>query len=151
MGGLKRNDKKQVYTNPREIQLFKAYKVRDFGITNRCCVAVCANGQVYGWGSYSKDMDGKDGDIWYTPQAISVRDQDPKKRKKWRVYCGFRFMVFLDEASGLVVVANTEFGFHVREKAKYGLLIETHSVQVPADRKVVDVIASSETAVLVMQ
>merc|ERR1712032_82145 len=149
--GLKRNDKKQVYTNPREIQLFKAYMVRDFGITNRCCVAVCANGQVYGWGSYSQDMEGKDSDIWYTPQPISERESGLEKRRKWRVYCGFRFMVFVDEEHGLVVVANTEFGFTVRAKAKYGLLIETHSVRIPDGVKVRDVIASAETAVLVMQ
>jgi len=148
--GLKRNDKKQIYTNPREIALFKAYKVRDFGITNRCCVAVCANGNVYGWGSYSKTMDGTDGDIWYTPQLIS-KYTDSAKKRRWRVWCGFRFMMFLDEGSNELFVANTEFGFTVRDEAKHGLLIETQTIKVPENVKVSEVIPSSESAIIVVQ
>lgn len=147
--GLKRNDKKQIYTNPREIALFKAYKVRDFGITNRCCVAVCANGRVYGWGSCSKSLEGTDSDIWYTPQVIS--DDAERTRRRWRVRCGFRFMVFWDSETAEVRVANTEFGFTVLEEPRHGLLIATQSVKVPENVDVVDVVASSESAVLVVQ
>merc|ERR1712154_313542 len=89
--GLKRNDKKQIYTNPREISIFKAYKVSDFGLTNRCCIAVCANGNIYGWGSYSKSLDGAHGnDIWYTPQPISPQNihyyddaMETEKKHRW--------------------------------------------------------------------
>jgi len=145
--GLKRNDKKQVYTNPREIALFKAYKVRDFGITNRCCVAVCANGNVYGWGSFSKDLQGTDSDIWYTPQLLSSHSGN---KRKWRVFSGFRFMMLLDEDSNELFVCNTEFGFTVREEAKHGLLIRTQQLKLPENVKVSHVIASSESAIIVV-
>jgi len=156
--GLKRNDKKQIYTNPRQISIFKAYKVRDFGLTNKCCIAVCANGTVYGWGCYSRSSLGKNSDIWYTPQVISADDSsesavDVKKggrAAKYRVFAGFRFILLLNEVNGKLFVINTEFGFTLREKAKYGFMVKMEEIKLPIKgMKITEVVPSNESALII--
>eukprot|EP01083_Nonionella_stella_P076173 207437_1 len=151
--GLKRNDKKQIYTNPREISIFKAYKVADFGITNRCCIAVCANGSMYGWGSYSKSSLGKNCDIWYTPKLITNNDQDQVQpidhKSRWRVFAGFRFIMLLNETTNKLYVINTEFGYTLIDKPRNGLRIRTQQVKLPPNLRVSNVIPSNESAIIV--
>lgn len=152
--GLKRNDKKAEYTNPREIAIFKAYKVSDFGITNKCCIACCANGSVYGWGSYSKSSLGTDSDIWYTPKLISSTSDantalEETQKSRWKVFAGFRFVILLNETTNKLYVANTEFGWTVLEKAKNGFIVQTQEVVLPKNVVIVDVVPSSESAMIV--
>ena len=56
--GLIKNNKKQIYTNPREISLFTY-----IGIRNRCCIALCAN-KIF------MDVVNSQSDIWYTPKIL---------------------------------------------------------------------------------
>jgi len=145
--GLKRNDKKQEYTNPREISIFKAYKVVDFGITNKCCIACCANGMVYGWGSYSKSSLGKDSQIWYTPQLLTP---ETDYKSKYKVFAGFRFIILLNITTNKLYVINTEFGFTLLDKSKYGLKVKAETIKFPEkELKIVDVIPSNESAMII--
>jgi len=161
--GLKRNDKKQIYTNPRQISIFKAYKVADFGLTNKCCIAVCANGTVYGWGCYSRSSLGKNSDIWYTPQVISADNSEndvdvekekekDKKRAKYRVFAGFRFIILLNEVNNRLFVINTEFGYTVLKKEKHGFMVKMDEIKLPSKgMKVKDVVPSNESAIIICE
>lgn len=145
--GLPRNDKKQMYTNPREIAIFKAYKCVDLGITNRCCVAVCKNGDVYGWGAFSKSALGTDSQIWYTPRKISEG-----QRTQWRVWAGFRFVLLLNVDEGRLWVANTEFGYTLLDEPRNGLMVATEEIKLSKLGKGVrvhEVVPSSETAMII--
>ena len=144
--GLKRNDKKQRYTNPREISIFKAYKVSDFGITNKCSIACCANGNIYGWGSYSKQSLGKDSNIWYTPKKLTTQTD---YKTKYKVFAGFRFIMLYNVTLNKLYVINTEFGYTLLEKPKNGLTIKTQQIKLPKDVKVINVIPSNESAIII--
>jgi len=156
--GLRRNDKKTEYTNPREISIFKAYKVADFGVTNKCCIACCANGSVYGWGSVSRSSTGKDSDIWWTPQLISTDDlgstvslPEPSQKAKWRAFAGVRFIILLNTTSNELYVVNTQFGFTLLDKPKNGFVIRTQPLRLPENVTVTDVIPSAESAIIVVK
>lgn len=145
--GLKRNDKKQEYTNPREISIFKAYKVSDFGITNKCCMASCANGSIYGWGSYSKSSLGKDSQIWYTPKKLTT---ETDYKSVFKVFAGFRFIILFNTTTNKLFVINTEFGYTLLDKPKNGLIVKAEQIKFPdKDLKIVDVIPSNESAMII--
>jgi len=120
--------------------------VIDFGITNRCCIAVCANGNIYGWGSYSKSSSSGT-DIWYTPKLISKQTD---YKSKWKVYAGFRFIMLLNQSTNKLYVANTEFGYTVIDKPKNGLMIKVQRVLLPKNVNVLNVIPSNESAMIVV-